>query len=120
MPLNIDTITHDLTITAGSFDTVSDLTAVAQRIRDRLYTFTLEWFLDQSFGVPYLDQILGQANPNVATIAAILKREARKSLAGEAVLTALLVKFESDTRELKVSMLITAPDGAEISDNFIL
>lgn len=118
--LNIDDTTRDLTVAAGAFEEVDGLTAVGQRIRARIFTFVDEWFLDTEFGVPYLDQILGQNNPNLVTIAGILKREIRKSLNDEAVLTSLNLEYDSSTRNLEVSMLITAPDGVESPDNFIL
>lgn len=118
--LNIDPTTKDLVISAGRFTEVDGLTAVGQRIRDRIYTFTQEWFLDLAFGVPFIDQILGQVKPNMATITAIFKREIRKSLAGEAVLTSLDAKFESATRVLTVSTVITSPDGVTDTQNFIL
>ncbi len=118
--LNLDPTTKDLVISAGRFTEVSGLTAVAHRIRAGLFTFTLEWFLDLNFGVPYIEDVLGKTTPNMVTVAAIFKRVARKSLAGEAVLTSLSVKFESATRRLTVSLLVTAPDGLEVTDNFIL
>ncbi len=118
--LNLDAVTKDLVIAAGQFTEVAGLEAVGQRIRNRVNVFTLEWFLDLTFGLPYLEQVLGQVNPNMVVIAAIYKREIRKSLAGEAVLTSLSAKFESATRVLTVSMLITAPDGLTLEDNFIL
>ena len=120
MTLNIDETTKDMTIVAGQFTEASGLTAVSQRVRDRVFTFKDEWFLDLEFGVPFLTHILGQAKPNLVVIAAIFKREIRKSLGGEAVLTSLDVKFESATRKLTVSLLLTAPDGTESADNFIL
>lgn len=33
---------------------------VAQRLRIRLLTFREEWFLDQTYGVPYYQEILGR------------------------------------------------------------
>lgn len=120
MALNIDTTTKDLTIVSGQFAEVSGLTAVGQRVRARLFTLVNEWFLDLEFGVPYLDNILGQAKPNLVTVAAIFKREIRKSLRDDAILTSLNLQFESSTRVLTVSTLITDPDGATVADNFIL
>ncbi len=120
MALNIDPVTKDLVISAGTFEEVSGLTFVGQRIRDRIFTFRNEWFLGLDFGVPYLEQILGQPKPNLVVIGAIFKREMRKSLAGEAVLTSLDVKFDSGTRVLTVSSLITDPAGVEDRQDFIL
>lgn len=118
--LTIDAGTGDLVISKGQFTEVSGLTAVGQRVRTRVHTFTKEWFLDLTFGVPYLFDILGKSKPNMVTIAAIFKREVRKSLAAEAALTSLSAKFDIATRKLTVSTVITAPDGTEDTDNFIL
>lgn len=120
MPLSIDPATKDLVISAGKFVEVSGLENVAHRVRDRLFTFKGEWFLDLEFGPPYLESILGQSAPNLTGIAAILKSEIRKSLEGEANLTAFQIKFTSSTRKLEGSLVLTDAEGEQIQDQFIL
>lgn len=58
MDLLIDSTTGDLVFTNGSCP-VTQLQAdiVAQRLRITLYTFYGEWFLDETIGVPYIQQI---------------------------------------------------------------
>lgn len=58
MDLLIDTLTGDLVFQNGACP-VTQLQAdvVAQRLRITLYTFYGEWFLDDTIGVPYIQQI---------------------------------------------------------------
>lgn len=111
---------NDISLTNGQFDEVVDLTHLGQRVKDRLFTFRGEWFLDLQFGVPYLDEILGSSPPNLTVVASILKAEIRKSLEGEAVLTAFQVTFEGATREMKAAFVLANSEGEELSDQFII
>lgn len=58
MDLLLDPKTGDLVFTNGACP-VTQLQAdvVAQRLRIALYTFYGEWFLDNTIGVPYVQQI---------------------------------------------------------------
>ncbi|UOL48497.1 hypothetical protein QGX12_gp147 [Pseudomonas phage Kremar] len=58
MDLLLDTKTGDLVFKNGACP-VTQLQAdvVAQRLRITLYTFYGEWFLDDTIGVPYIQQI---------------------------------------------------------------
>ena len=120
MALAIDPGTKDLVLESGQFVQVSGLTHVGFRVRDRLFTFKNEWFLDLSFGVPYLTDILGKKGLNLAAINAIFKAEIRKSLEDEANLTAAQLLFDSSTRELKGSFILTNADEEPFQDQFLL
>lgn len=58
MDLLLDTNTGDIIFQNGTCP-VTQLQAdvVAQRLRIKLYTFYGEWFLDDTIGVPYIQQI---------------------------------------------------------------
>lgn len=58
MDLLLDTLTGDLVFTNGQCP-VTQLQAdiVAQRLRIALYTYYGEWFLNETIGVPYIQQI---------------------------------------------------------------
>lgn len=67
--------TNDLFLAGdGNLATVTDAEAVGQHVRQRLQTYSAEWFLDTSAGVPWLDQILGKGyDPALAE--AVVKAE---------------------------------------------
>jgi len=60
--LLIDQLSNDLIITNSEFQfTTTQPEEVRQRLGIRLRTFQNEWFIDQSFGIPYLQQIISQS-----------------------------------------------------------
>ena len=73
--LRIDPVTNDLTLAAdGQLSLVRNAEAVGQHVRQRLKTFEGEWFLDNTAGVVWLQQILGKAyDPALAE--AVVKAE---------------------------------------------
>lgn len=88
--LAIDPTTNDIFVAAdGQLATVRDAEAVGQHVRQRLKTFTGEWFLDTAAGVPWLDEILGkQYDPALAesvTKAEVLDTEGVTSIESFAV-----------------------------------
>jgi len=48
---------HDIEIVNNDLAVVSGLNATVQSIRQRFWLFQGEWFLDETAGVPYLQQI---------------------------------------------------------------
>ena len=48
---------HDIEIIDNDLAIVSGLNATVQSIRQRYWLFQSEWFLDETAGVPYLQQI---------------------------------------------------------------
>jgi hypothetical protein len=52
--------TGDLLVTDGDLALTDSNTNTAQAIRRRLCTFAGEWFLDESIGLPFFDDILGK------------------------------------------------------------
>ena len=56
----IDPATNDLFVgDDGNIATVSDAEAVGQHVKQRLQTYSREWFLNTTVGVPWLEEILG-------------------------------------------------------------
>lgn len=64
----LDQKTNDFYLAGtGDIATVSDAHAVGQHVRQRLQTYSGEWFLDEAIGVPWLEEILGRSyNPAMA------------------------------------------------------
>jgi hypothetical protein len=107
--IQLDAATHDLVIaTNGDLQMLDGAQRVAQQIKVTLLAFLGEWFLDTSFGVPYLEEILVK-NPRPAVINAILRarildvpqvsRIVSLSLDFDRPRRSLLVTFEADTPE---------------------
>ena len=120
MAISIDPATKDLLLADGQFTQVTGVNHAGERVRDRLYTFRNEWFLDKDYGVPYLEKILGEKRPNLTAITQILKKEIRKSLGDDARLTAFQIKFDSATREMEGSLILTDAEGEVFQDQFIM
>jgi hypothetical protein len=62
--LNRNPGVHDLVFVNGECPTTGDMIdRVVQRLYIRLRTFFGEWFLNVQYGVPWLEEILGQRAP---------------------------------------------------------
>ena len=70
--LALSAATHDLIIVDKDFVLINNAERVAQQIKITLMAFLGEWFLDQRFGVPYLESVMIK-NPNMAFIRGILR-----------------------------------------------
>jgi hypothetical protein len=64
----------DILITNNSPAIITGLQEIAQRVTQRLRTFYGEWFLDQTVGVKYFQEIL-KKNPNETLRDALLRDE---------------------------------------------
>lgn len=76
--LALNRLDHDLVfhnaVTQGkvSIWPINGADKVAQQIKMNLLTFLGEWFLDETWGVPYLEQILVK-NPRMPSVETILR-----------------------------------------------
>jgi len=64
--LKVDTTTGDIVHDGTRLQFVAGLESIAQGLRTRLSFFQGEWFLDESFGVPYFQSILGKQSSMIA------------------------------------------------------
>lgn len=64
--LEIDPTTGDLVHDGKRIQFVSGVEAIAQSLRTRLGFFMEEWFLDEEFGVPWFQRVLGKASTLLA------------------------------------------------------
>lgn len=75
--LALNRLDHDLQFHPSGTDKVSiwpinGADKVAQQIKINLLTFLGEWFLDETWGVPYLEEILIK-NPRMGSVETILR-----------------------------------------------
>jgi len=98
--LAIDPVTNDLFLRPdGSLAVVRGAEAVGQHVRQRLKTFSGEWFLDTTAGVPWLDEILGRGyDPALAE--AVVKGEVLDTDAVTEI-TSFSVRFDRQRRALE-------------------
>lgn len=108
--IQLDTVTHDIVIASnGDIVMVDQARRVAQQIKVTLLAFLGEWFLDTTFGVPYLEQILVK-NPKWSTVNALLRARII-AVPGVQRVTRLDLDFDRPTRTLTVTFDAITPDG---------
>lgn len=100
----------DLAIDDSGLITVFDgAERVAQQVRVTLKTFLGEWFLDTSFGVPYLDSIFVKT-PNRAEIEAIFRARIA-DVPGVEKITSMTLQIDREIRMLRVAFEIETSLG---------
>ena len=92
---------HDIIIKDGDFLLIDNAGRVAQQIKVKLLTLLGEWFLDTTWGVPYLEYILIK-QPNKSLIYQIL-REQILSVDDVKGLNSLDLGYDVKSRTLAVS-----------------
>jgi len=100
----------DLLVEDGDLVLVDGPNAIKQHILQRLRTFYGEWFLDNTIGVPWFQQILGIKNPDQARINALLLNTI---LATPGVIQVTEYSFQPDfaLRMLTVGFTAQVTDG---------
>lgn len=109
MDLLLDGTTGDLVFTNGSCP-VTQLQAdvVAQRLRITLYTFYGEWFLNETIGVPYIQQIFAK-----------VKRKSTVDLIFQGIISADpgVIEILSFTSEISAQRGYTMTFQVRVADN---
>lgn len=101
---------HDLRIARNGDLLLQDgADRVAQQVKVTLLTFLGEWFLDTSFGVPYLEDIMVK-NPKWGAINAILRARII-DVPGVTRVTQLDLDFDRRERALTVVFSANTPYG---------
>lgn len=100
---------YDLDITNGELSFVRSKDAIAQDVTMSLRTWLGETVYDLSAGVPYLQIIFKERNPNLTSIQFILEQNI---LRRPGVLTAALdLSLDTPSRVLTVTGTLTSIDG---------
>ena len=102
LDFRLDALTNDIKFTDGDIEVITDEKEfVGQRILIKLRTFLGEWFLNQNFGIPYFETVLGR-NVDLGDIQSIFIN-AINSTPGVKELLQLDLDFNTSTRKLLVS-----------------
>lgn len=73
------TTDHDISIEDGNFKLLDDEAKVAQQtLKINLLFFEGEWFLDNTYGIPYFQEILGKVS-NTNLVDTIIQETVRES-----------------------------------------
>lgn len=108
--LKLDT-DGDLELAGGDLQVTDGLDSIAQAIRCRLRTFFGEWFLDESVGVPYLQQIFGKV-VDPEGIDAIFKREILSAVPNVRLeIIEYTLDLDATTRRLTLRFTVQCTDG---------
>lgn len=100
---------HDIIIKDGDFLLVDNAERVAQQIKVKLLTLLGEWFLDTTWGVPYLEYILIK-QPNQELIRQILSEQI-SSVDGVKSLNAFEMEYHVKNRALIVKYEVSTEYG---------
>lgn len=100
---------HDILIKDGDFLLIDNAERVAQQIKVKLLTFLGEWFLDTTWGVPYLEYILVK-QPNQELIKQILSEQI-SSVDDVKSLNALELDYQVKIRALIVNYEVSTEYG---------
>jgi hypothetical protein len=88
---------------------INDADKCAQQIKMNLLTFLGEWFLDVTFGVPYLEEILVK-NPRMASVETIIRKHI-SSVPDVIRIDSLSINWDRKTRYLFVEFSCTTNLG---------
>lgn len=114
MDLLLDRNKHDLVFINGACPTTGDMIdRVIQRLYIRLRTFIEEWFLNVEYGVPWLEEILGQKAPK-SRIDMIIQNQIMSELEVKQI-TEFSSSMDTLTREYRCSFRVRVASG-EVSD----
>jgi hypothetical protein len=110
LDIQLDSVTLDLALNGTDLVLIVAEDETIQHIRQRLLTFQGEWFLDQSTGVPWMQEILGKPQ-HINTVEAILKDTIQGS-PGVVQLMAFSINATEGEREIRVDFSVALSSGA--------
>ena len=109
LDIALDARTHDIVLKDGDMLFIDNAERDAQQIKIQLLTFYGEWYLDTSWGVPYLDYILVK-NPNFTIIRQIFKEQIL-SVDDVKAVESLEVEYDAQERTMKVDYIASTEYG---------
>ncbi len=112
--------TNDLVIENGDFVFARGLDAIAQSCRIALQMFEGEWFLDQSVGIPYWQEILGFKPDFAIRAATVAFTSELLSVSGVIAVTRMDVAYTGASRGLTVTWQVRTVLGETPADTLAL
>jgi hypothetical protein len=109
----------DIAIVNGDFALVDGTDEIVQFLQQSLRLFLAEWFLDQTLGFPYFDEVFIK-NPNPVTLDSLFKIYILEC-PGILELVEFNLDYDASTRDVSITGVIRAEDGnADFSVQTIL
>lgn len=112
--LALDPVTGDLDFENGDLYLTEGDSAVAQFLRQKLKLFLAEWFLDQSAGINFFDEVFVK-NPKKVVIDTIFKNEILDT-PGVVELLEYNVTLDGPTRKMTLNFKVRVEDSDEPID----
>ncbi|MDT3454619.1 hypothetical protein ROV80_05090 [Stenotrophomonas pavanii] len=100
---------HDLALAGTEVVLVGGVARVKQQIKVTLMTWFGEYFLDVTFGVPYLESILVK-NPNRSEIEAVLRKRIN-DVPGVNAVSSMQLNIDRERRQLEVTFQASTDEG---------
>lgn len=95
--------THDLQLSrAQDLQLATGAQRIAQQVKVTLLTFLGEWFLDETFGVPYLE-VVTVKSPQRAQIESVMRAKVKAVPGVEAVPT-VQIDIDAPTRRVRITL----------------
>ena len=115
MDLLLNPETHDLQVNAYDLQLASGLQLVEQRLKQTLWFFFGEWYLDTTDGVPYFEEIFVKS-PSRNVVEGLIKVAILKVENVEEILS-FEIEYDSATREGQIEFSVKTEFGnLEISE----
>jgi len=105
----LDQATGDLLIVNNSLSLTTGLEAIRQHMQCRFRLFLGEWFLDESLGVPYYQDILVK-KPSFNVVQEVLKNTALETV-GVIELTQFNFEYDANAREANLDFRCLTEEG---------
>lgn len=103
----------DMTFGSGLQNYAADAEAVAQNIRVKFQFLLGEWFLDTTYGIPYLQNFVVPP-PDLAFVEATLKQAALEEF-GVQEIDGFQISFDHSTRVCTVFVSVVTVYGTSVS-----
>lgn len=111
--IKLDPFTHDVSLSkTNDLVLIDGAERIRQQIKVTLLTFFGEWFLDTTFGVPYLEIILIK-NPRRAEIENVLRQKVR-DVPGVSAVPSVQIEIDAATRQGRITL-----EGIETEEGLV-